>query len=284
MTGPPRRQYPHRWRHFGHVEHRPPTRYAPSGSTCEADEAGRLLLDCLHTLEALIHVLARKQRLGYRDVEEFTSWVLVRLVEREYAILRKFRGGAPLGAYLRVVVRNLLRDYQDHVLGKWRSSARAARLGPVAVRLERLLVRDGCSLREAIGILRHAGVSASEGELACMAAVLSARSRQLEISLDEAMERELATDPILGIEDGYGVLAALEAALADLSPHDRAITRMHYWELKSVAEIARASGLKQKPLYRLLESIQRRLKQRMLQQGITQEMVADVLTRGTCCG
>lgn len=59
---------------------------------------------------------------------------------------------------------------------------------------------------------------------------------------------------------------------------------MHYWELKSVAEIARASGLKQKPLYRLLESIQRRLKQRMLQQGITQEMVAEILTRGTCCG
>src|SRR5215472_1056914 len=109
----------------------------------------QLFLTNLPTIEALVQMVARQQRMSWAEAEEFASIVRLRLIENDYAILRKFRGGSTLRTYLTVVIARQALDYRDACWGRWRPSRTARRLGPAAVALERLVVRDGLSFEEA---------------------------------------------------------------------------------------------------------------------------------------
>src|SRR5215211_7323506 len=86
--------------------------------------------------------VCRRHGLQRADAQDFTSWVTLRLVENDYAILRRFRGESALTTYLVVVVATLYREYRVKRWGRWRPSAAARRAGPVAVRLETLVHRE----------------------------------------------------------------------------------------------------------------------------------------------
>ena len=102
----------------------------------------QLFLKSLPLIEKLIAFASRRSRFGREDGEDFSSWVKVKLIENDYGVLRQFKGGCNLSTYLSVVVQRLAQDYRNHLWSKWRPSAEAIRLGPLAVRLEQLLVRD----------------------------------------------------------------------------------------------------------------------------------------------
>src|SRR5215472_17913272 len=108
-----------------------------------------LFLANLQTIEGLVQMVARQQRMTWAEAEEFASIVRLRLIENDYAILRKFRGGSSLRTYLTVVIARQALDYRDACWGRWRPSRAARRLGRTAVTLERLIVRDGFTLDEA---------------------------------------------------------------------------------------------------------------------------------------
>src|SRR5215212_7376883 len=101
-----------------------------------------MFLANLSLIDRIIAVTARRNALGGADAEDFGAWTKGRLVEGDYAILRKFNQRSSLATYLTVVITNLLRDYRNSRWGRWRPSAEARRCGPVAVRLEELLYRD----------------------------------------------------------------------------------------------------------------------------------------------
>jgi RNA polymerase sigma factor for flagellar operon FliA len=52
---------------------------------------------------------------------------------------------------------------------------------------------------------------------------------------------------------------------------------MRFWDDLTVADIARALRIEQKPLYRKLEAIQKHLRAALTARGIDEERVADVL-------
>src|SRR5207247_4910890 len=101
----------------------------------------------------VVWVCARRCLRG-ADAEDFASTVKLRLIEDDYEVLARFEGRSSLKTYLTVVVNRFYLDYQTQRFGKWRSSAEARRLGPVALRLEVLLYRDGLTFEEASGVLR----------------------------------------------------------------------------------------------------------------------------------
>jgi RNA polymerase sigma factor for flagellar operon FliA len=78
----------------------------------------------------------------------------MRLVENNYAVLRKFQNRSALRTYLASVIDRLSLDFCTEKWGKWRPSAMAERLGPVAVMLEQLVTRDAHTVEEAIEIVR----------------------------------------------------------------------------------------------------------------------------------
>ena len=239
----------------------------------------RLFLEHLPVIDRILAIIARRNALAAADAEEFAAWARVRLTDGDYAILRKFGGRCSLKTYLSVVLSNLFRDYRNSAWGRWRPSAAATRLGPLAIRLEELVSRDGCALREAVGILRSGGATETDAELTRLAARLPQRTTGRTVAVDdleETLPAEQSAPPAQD-EERSRVEHALLASIAELPDEDRVITRMRFWDGVSVADIAKALGLDQKPLYRRIETIQRRLRDSLARHGITQQRAREVL-------
>jgi hypothetical protein len=102
-----------------------------------------LLVDHLDLVERLIHYVAQRHHLPPAEIDDFASLVRYRLIERDFAILRKFEGRSAIATYLTTVIERIYLDFGNARWGKWRASAAARRLGDVAMRLEEQVVRDG---------------------------------------------------------------------------------------------------------------------------------------------
>src|SRR5690349_3555121 len=90
----------------------------------------------LKLIEQVIAYACQRFRLRREDAEDFSSVVMVKLVENDYRKIREYKGTSSPRTYLTTVIVNLLKDYINHLWGKWRSSEEAKRLGDVAVKLE----------------------------------------------------------------------------------------------------------------------------------------------------
>ena len=68
--------------------------------------------------------------------------VKLRLVENDYAVLRAYEARSKFETFISIVVQRMALDFRIHMWGKWHASAEAKRLGPLAIRLEELLLRN----------------------------------------------------------------------------------------------------------------------------------------------
>lgn len=239
-------------------------------------------------LEAAIEATCRKFRLSPADAEDFAGDFQLRLIKDDYAVLRRFQGRSSLRTYLLVVVTRAFQDWRNARWGKWRPSAEARRLGPLAVRLETLVVRDRCTLDEASEILRtNLGITVSRASLEALAVRFPERQTRRFVA-DDMLERRPAIDtrPDAGLErvEATGVahqtLEALDRVLERVPAQDRLILRMRFEDCLSLADIARALHLEQKPLYRRVDRLLEDLRRRLEQEGLSRERVSDALSRG----
>ncbi len=238
-----------------------------------------LLVAHLGDIDRILAAIAQRYTLDPADADEYAAWAKSRLTDGGYAIIRKFQGRSSFRTYLTVVLTNLFRDYRNAAWGRWRPSAAAVRPGPLGIRLEELLYRDGTSPRDALEFLRTAGVRESDKELAQLAMRLPPRPTQPEISLEETdLPAPASADAIATATEREALAAALRDAVEAMQDEDRIILRMRFWDDVSVADIARALRIEQKPLYRRLEGMQARLRERLEQRGITRELAMDVIT------
>src|SRR5437762_4803377 len=107
----------------------------------------------LQTVERTIRFACRHRCLRHDEADEFESYVKFKLIDDDYAILRKYDRRSSFAAFLSVVVHRLLLDYRIAQWGKWHSSAQARRLGEPAITIETMLVRDHRSIDEALPAL-----------------------------------------------------------------------------------------------------------------------------------
>jgi RNA polymerase sigma factor (sigma-70 family) len=261
----------------------------------ERQQAEALFLANLEWIERSAASLCRRYGLG-DDAEDVCSWVKLKLIEDDYAPLRKFRGDSSIRTYLVVVVASLFRDYRAGHWGRWRPSAAALRAGPLAVRLETLVYRDGCTLDQAARTLRESpqpelqvAKELTDGELARMLAELPVRGplRPYEAGEGplEALPAASFADERVAAEEAQRtrttVFGALEQAMAHLPDEDQAIIRLVYWKGLSVADVSRALGLPQKPLYRRIERILGQLRRELPGEGVQPEQLRDFLVELT---
>ncbi|HVS63355.1 MAG TPA: sigma-70 family RNA polymerase sigma factor [Thermoanaerobaculia bacterium] len=244
-------------------------------------------LDALPLLERLIAYTCRRNGMFGAEAEDFGSWLKVRIIEKDYAIFRKFEQRSSLKSYLSIVVQNLFRDYRISSWGKWRPSAVARRLGPYAVQLDTLIWRDGLSVQEAVATIRSESEAAPEPqELEEIASNLPVRLRpraQGENGLAHAQAQE---------DSGYRVAAgelapearrlqeALGRHLAELCPRDQLVLRMHYREEIKWVEIAEVLGLDPKHLYPRVQRVLLGLRQALEREQVSWSRVAELLDWG----
>lgn len=245
--------------------------------TMTRQELESLFLANLSDIERLLDGLARRKRLSPDDADEFGAWAKLRLIEHDYVVFAKFRGDSALLTYLAMVIAMLFREYRVQEWGRWRSSAAARRGGELAMELEILVCRDGMPIDQAGQVLRTAGkTTMSDRELADLAGEFPRRTRLRPVQTGDVPETAEADDRTdASIEaaeadaEAKNVSEALNRALDAMPPEDKLILRLHYKESMSVAEIARALDLPQKPLYRRVDRLLHKLRATLARDGIT---------------
>jgi RNA polymerase sigma factor for flagellar operon FliA len=230
----------------------------------------QVFLDHLPTIDALVTMIARQQRMTWAETEEFASIVRLRLIEDDYAVIRKFRGGSSLRTYLTVVIARQGLDYRDACWGRWRASRGARRLGPAAVTLEKLIVRDGLTFEEAWTMLRAEDLEKDGDRLRAFAEQLPPRVRRRWVSLDDLAECRAATigpdvEPAAGID--RRLTAALARSLRTLDPADCRLLKLRFSNGMSITSIARQEGINQASLYRRMAALLRRLRRDLEARG-----------------
>lgn len=236
-------------------------------------------------IDTVVTLVCHRNRLLADEADDFRSEVLLRLVEDDYALLRKYSGKGSLKAYLAVVINRLLLDYRRKEWGRWRPSAAATRLGPVAIRLEELTKRDHLSFDEACIRLRERGFEESEKELERIWAMLPERTNRHVDDLDDYQDApsgggDPESEALAGEREAR--MATISDLMADhrarLSEEDGMILSLRFEKGLSVAKVARALNLEEGPLRRRrLPQLLAGLREALQEHGIDAATVRKVL-------
>jgi RNA polymerase sigma factor for flagellar operon FliA len=240
------------------------------------DDANELLSQCLPVVRRIVAFVCRRRHLTAADGDDFSSYVTVKLLEDDAAILRKFAGRSSLQTFLSVVIQRLFLDYRRAAWGKWRPSAQAKRLGALAILIEQLIARDGHNADETYEIVAtNHGQSLSRAEFDRIVAGLP--QRQVRKFEDDVVLAGLPSGSPLPDEDlaaeetsrqGRRVDEALRHVMASLPAEDRLLLTLQFYDGRTVAEISSMLGLEQKALYRRFDRLLRDLRRQLEAAGL----------------
>jgi RNA polymerase sigma factor (sigma-70 family) len=210
--------------------------------------------------------------LGPDDAADFVQSAELRVLQRRYDVLTRFDGRSSLRTYLHVVVGRLLLDWRNTAYGKWRPSASARRLGPLAIFLDRLMSRDGYGRAEAVEIARTRWPHIPVASLADMVEQLPPHSTR-RVTRRELRDDVAITefdDPVVRREAEQAARRrrnAVVRALRTLPAGDRQMLRARYMEGRSVRAIAETAGLDPKALYRRFDRMLIGLRRMVVEQA-----------------
>jgi RNA polymerase sigma factor (sigma-70 family) len=260
--------------------HDPPDNASTAMSSVDYEA---LLVDNLKLLEDVVQLVGRRHRLTIDEAEELLGNLRLKLIENDYDALRRFEGRCSLRTYLTGIAYRLLLDKRNAVWGKWRPSVEARRQGPVALLLERMLMRDKLSFDEAVNALRITHkVEVLPQQLERIAETLPHRSLRRFVgeealdSLAAGMPQENDSTPLTD-DDLSDTARALTAALNELDSQERLVLKLRFKDGMPIVQIARLLALDQKALYRRLDRLKELLRAKLEAQGVDAERVRLIL-------
>jgi len=214
-------------------------------------------------------------RLAPEEREDFHSWTICKLLENDYARLRKFEGRSTLRSFLSVIVGNLLVDYWQSKRGRHRASSAAKLFAPEGVWLERYL-GAGYRVSEAMKLVQANHASPlSDDELYHITLRLPVRRKPKQVSESlgtQIASAEASPDRLVEArtEDASRarIEGALELALEKLLPDERVFVRMRFEDGSRINEIARAFRIPEKTFYRRFQRTLRRLRRALETLGL----------------
>jgi RNA polymerase sigma factor (sigma-70 family) len=250
-----------------------------------------LFLSNLPVINEVVGQVSRRHRLSATEAEDFGSDVHLHFIERDYDRLRRFEGRSSLKTYINVCVQRCFLDYRNKLWGKWRPSMEATRLGPMAIRVERMVARDGWPIDQALESLKTEYGAPLDEELSAFCARLTQRQLSRERVSDEEADQIESPAPlpdanVVRAEGDFlakRVRAKCARACDSLTAEDLLILRMQSNDVP-VADIARALHLNQKRLYRRIDRLHAELRTRLEADGITLEEMRTLFASGVLSG
>jgi RNA polymerase sigma factor for flagellar operon FliA len=254
---------------------------APARTANDHVDYEQFFVSQLPVIDHVVTHVCRRHGLCDTEAEEFASEVKTYILQRDYEVLRRFQHRSSLATYLTVVVQRCYLNFRNRTWGRWRPSADAMRLGPVAVLLERLTGRDGWAFEEAQEQMRtNHGVAVSRDALYALWVRLAPAAAKRFVAEDAARDMvasSAADTHVLQAERAFvdrRVHAALARARQTLNAEERLLIKMRFDDGFTVAQIANALQVTQKPLYRRFDQILAQLQELMTADGISADDVS----------
>ncbi|HET7434959.1 MAG TPA: sigma-70 family RNA polymerase sigma factor [Thermoanaerobaculia bacterium] len=224
-----------------------------------------LFRENLALIDRIIDRVCRRASLYGADAEDFASSVRLHLIDDDYAVLRKFEERCSFATYITIVVQRFLSTERMRAWGRFHASAEARRIGEVGLALEQLVRRDGRTVEEAFPIVKDLDPTLTLDGVRELVDRLPTRRARLRVVSPEDVEDELPVGAEVATEGkvidseakklSEDASRAMREALAHLSLEDRMLVRLRFEAAMTVAEIARAMKLPQRPLYRRLDRL-----------------------------
>lgn len=246
-----------------------------------------LFLANLDLIERFARSACRRVRMEPADEDDFTSALKLKIIENDYAILRKFEGRSALSTFLYIVVQRFSLDYLNREWGRWRPSAEARRQGEIGVLFERCRNRDAMSMEEACDTVRRRYPEVDTAAILRIAAMLPQREprprNEGEAALHALPDPRRADDALLSGE--REVLAgragsAFARVLREMRPDEQLILRLRFGQGLKVPAIASMLGVDAKRLYTTLERLMRNLRRELLAEGLSASDITELLDHG----
>jgi RNA polymerase sigma factor for flagellar operon FliA len=242
-----------------------------------------LFLEQLETIERAVRFACRRGGVREDETDDFASYVKLKLIESDYAVIRKYERRASFAAFIGVVVQRLLLDYRIAQWGKFHASAQAKRIGEVAIAIETMLYRDGRTIEEVIPLLIRRWPHLTRRTIETIVRQLPDRApRPRAVTLDAASDAFFTAEaePILSVynaELSRRVTIVVREVMRGLDESDRAVFRLRFEGGMSVADIARALRIDQKSLYRRLGRALGLLRKLLEAAGVSSADVEEIL-------
>jgi RNA polymerase sigma factor for flagellar operon FliA len=247
-----------------------------------------IFLEHLRTIERIAAFVCRRNHLSPDESAEFAQEVKLRLIDDDYAVIRKFEGRSQFPTYLTTVIQRLFHQWRVEQWGKWRPSAEAKRLGDKAITIERLLTRDNFTYHEVVQILTTSDSGYTEAEIDAIYLRLPLRHPRPvlvsgEVSPDAVAADANADDRIETEEREQTARSAsscIDRFLDTMEAEDRLILQMRFWEARKVPDIAERLHLEQKKVYKRLDKLFASLRRALEEAGIRRNDVDSLLVKG----
>jgi RNA polymerase sigma factor for flagellar operon FliA len=246
-------------------------------------DAEEVFLTNLCLIDKAIGYVCRRNRVVRDEEEEFGSHVKFKLIESNYAIIRKFEGRSAFATYMTTVIQRMFFQYRVQMWGKWRPSAQARRLGDKGITLERLLTRDGYTYSEAVAVLTTGQPPVfTVDEIEAMYIRLPIRhARPVLVAAMEIKDGGPSVEPVLFSGEravfARHTAATIDAAIATMESEDQLILRLRFWNARTIPEIGRALKLDEKKLYKRINKLLAQLKLTLEDAGVKSEAACELL-------
>jgi RNA polymerase sigma factor for flagellar operon FliA len=245
-------------------------------------------LSNLPLIERIAASVCRRNHFDANEAEEFAAHVKFKLIDANYAIIRKFESRSTFSTYLTTVISRMFFQYRVQLWGKWRPSAEAKRLGDKGITLERMLTRDGYTLDEAVEILTTGVARFTRAEIDRLYARLPTRyPRMVLVSgphiADAATPQVEPDDRFVRRERRRLARTAgeiVDQSIGRFSSEDQLILRMRFSNARKVSEIARILGLDQKKVYKRIDRMLVSMRRDLEKAGIERGAIAELFARG----
>lgn len=229
----------------------------------------QLILHQRPHIDQLVRRLARRYYLAAGETDDFRAKVDRALERNDYELLRAFDGRSTWETYLTTIVMRQFFLFQAELWGQWRPSLTAQRLGPEAMLLEELVVRDSLPIPAAFDVMRaRHRVDLPQSRLEQMAG-------QLRLATGDAPP----APPLPGEIRGRNVRLelALREAVASAPPDDRLLLALRFRDGQTPMQMARVLKVDARPLQRRIEQLLDGIRGVLLQQGLDVDDVAALL-------
>jgi RNA polymerase sigma factor (sigma-70 family) len=246
-------------------------------------DAEEVFLTNLCLIDKVIGCVCRRNRVGRDEEEEFGSYVKLKLIESNYAVIRKFEGRSTFSTYMNTVVQRLFFQYRVQMWGKWRPSAQARRLGDKGITLERLLTRDSYTYSEAVAFLTSGQPPVfTVDEIEAIYVRLPIRQpRPVLVGAMENTDNGPSVEPQLFSGERAVIArrtaATIDAAIATMPSEDQLILRQRFWNARTIPQIARALKLDEKKLYKRINKLLAQLKLTLEDAGVKSDDACELL-------
>ena len=250
------------------------------------DDQQQLLTEHLSRIQQIVRSIARKKHFTPVQTEDLAGYVSLKLIEDDYAVLRKFKNRSSLPTYLTAVIARMASDFQNESFGRWRPSEVAIRVGSVAMLLEQFVVRDGHSLEEAMQMMRaHHDATLTDAAMRETWERLPARRGPVKFVDEEHAERpagDTAEDLVETAQLAKEIDrldSVLQQAYQRLPSRDRLALALRFDEGFSVREISRLVGTSVPTLHRRFADSIDKLRAALVAGGYSEEQVSGLIGR-----